>query len=993
MASSPPSDDWSAVQGVQGYKGDGLATGSTTDPQSLTADGASTETDVIANSSAASTSGGVHEIDGDAIALQGSGSANAPHLVFHLDLTGTTGTSFAFDARDLDVSDTTAQQIAVQYRVGVSGDYTNLPAGYIADATADGSATLVTSRDVTLPAATDGASDVFVRVITADAPSSDGMVGIDNIVVGEPAGGLTAGDPADVTTLVDEPISPIELQASGGTKPYTWEITGLPPGLSEASDGRIEGTPTETGTSTVTATVTDSATPNAATDTVEFTITVEEPAAPVTIAEIQGTTGTSPMAGETVTTRGVVTAAYPTGGFFGFVIQTEGTGAGEDATPGRSDALWVFQSSSGVDVESGQFVELTGVVSERFGRTQLTYDPTDGPLTVLDEDFDQVAPLATEWFATEGEREAHESELVDLSGQAFTVSNNYATNRFGEIGLAAGERQLITPTEVANPSDTAEYDAVVADNFARGVILDDGASADYQNNDAVKGDPLPWIDREITARIGADATLTGPVIVDYGFNAWRLQPTSQVNGPEPDLATFEDTRPDNLQPQAVGGDLKLATFNVLNYFTTTGMEFEASELGACSYFYDRAGDEVTNNRCNPDGPRGAAEDDDLTRQQAKIVSAINALDASVVSLEEIENSAKFGKDRDNALGTLTEALNAEAGSDRWAFVPSPPPAERPASEDVIRTAFIYDPAAVELVDDSVIFDDPAFSNARQPLAQAFAPAGATDPEAAFAVIVNHFKSKGSACTGEPNGPQGNCNESRVAQAQALVGFAEDFAAMRDLEQTFLTGDFNAYSEEDPMMMLEQGGFTQLKSDTADEWSYSFDGMSGSLDHVLANDAALANVTGVDIWESNANEALAFEYSRFNYNVTDFYAPDVFRASDHNPEVVGIDVPAPRQTVELDIKVKPGKVEAGKTRPRLEVEVEDNNDRRQPVSGVIRVSFEDEVRTETLRRGEALFELGTFDTPGTVTVTVEYLGSDTHRPRTETFTFEVRSKKD
>ena len=48
------------------------------------------------------------------------------------------------------------------------------------------------------------------------------------------------------------------------------------------------------------------------------------------------------------------------------------------------------------------------------------------------------------------------------------------------------------------------------------------------------------------------------------------------------------------------------------------------------------------NRCNPDGPRGAADAANLASQQAKIVAAINALGADVVSLEEIENSAAFG---------------------------------------------------------------------------------------------------------------------------------------------------------------------------------------------------------------------------------------------------------------------------------------------------------------------------------------------------------------
>ena len=89
----------------------------------------------------------------------------------------------------------------------------------------------------------------------------------------------------------------------------------------------------------------------------------------------------------------------------------------------------------------------------------------------------------------------------------------------------------------------------------------------------------------------------------------------------------------------MGGDLQVASFNVLNYFTTLGEDLEG-----CTYYDDRFGDPVTVNRgCDA---RGAAEQEDFERQQAKIVEAINALGAEVVSLSEIENSARFGQDRD-----------------------------------------------------------------------------------------------------------------------------------------------------------------------------------------------------------------------------------------------------------------------------------------------------------------------------------------------------------
>ena len=108
------------------------------------------------------------------------------------------------------------------------------------------------------------------------------------------------------------------------------------------------------------------------------------------------------------------------------------------------------------------------------------------------------------------------------------------------------------------------------------------------------------------------------------------------------------------------------------------------------------------------------------------MAGIQASGADVLSLEEVENSAKFGKDRDDALANLVEALNI-ATPGIWDYVRSP--ATRPplADEDVIRTAFIFKKTAAAPVGDSVILDDPRLHrHARQPLAQAFKLAGAAD---------------------------------------------------------------------------------------------------------------------------------------------------------------------------------------------------------------------------------------------------------------------------
>ncbi|QNE43642.1 ExeM/NucH family extracellular endonuclease [Frigoribacterium sp. NBH87] len=604
--------------------------------------------------------------------------------------------------------------------------------------------------------------------------------------------------------------------------------------------------------------------------------------ADVTVAQLQGVTDTSPYAGRTVTTRGVVTATYPTGGLDGYVVQTPGTGGALDlSTHLSSDAVFVYSSATASSVEVGDYVELVGEVTEFFGLTELTVDGTD-QVTQLDASTVVAPAPATVGFpATDAQRESIESMLLLPQGE-FTVADTYTTNQYGEVKLASGSTPLIQPTEVGRPG-SAKYAATIADNAARAVTLDDGATTNFLTA-ANQSIPVPYLSNENPVTVGASVAFTEPVVLDFRNSAWKYQPTSRVTG---DVAyadlpvTFENVRTE--APREVGGDVRLASFNVLNYFPTTG-----DSLTGCTYYRDRAGDPVTvNSGCDA---RGAANQDDLQRQQAKIVTAINALGADVVSLEEIENSARFGKDRDSALSILVDALNADAGSDVWEFVPSP--AALPANEDVIRLAFIYKADVVESVgDSSILTGSAAFSNARQPLAQAFRPVGG-DVDSTILAIANHFKSKGSGSGADADlgDGQGGSNASRVNQANALVAFAAEREAAVGTDKVFLLGDFNAYSQEDPIEVLRTAGFTDLGStEDGEEYSYVFSGLSGSLDHVLASPAALEAVTGVDIWNINSGESVGLEYSRFNYNVRDLLQLDQFRASDHDPVVVGVDL--------------------------------------------------------------------------------------------------------
>lgn len=587
------------------------------------------------------------------------------------------------------------------------------------------------------------------------------------------------------------------------------------------------------------------------------------------IAQVQGTGDASPLNGQTVTTSGLATAAYPTGGFRGYVIQTPGTGG--DAPRTASDAVFVFSPNTVGSVQVGDYVRVTGAVSEYQGLTEITVNAAAGVEQLDATTAAPVTPVTTPWPADDAGREALESMLYLPSGD-FTVSNTYSTNQYGEVGLATGTTPLIQPTEVAAPG-SPEAAAVAADNAARAVTLDDGASTNFLSASNQSQTP-PYISLTDPVRVGAPVAFDAPVIVDYRNNAWKLNPTA----PGAAQVRFGDTRTD--APDPVGGDLSVASFNVLNYFTTLG-----ATTAGCVAYTDRTGNGVTvKDGC---APRGAWDADDLTRQQDKIVAAINALDADIVGLMEIENSAD-----DSAVRTLVEALNAATGEQTWAFVPRS--AELPAidTQDVITNALIYRPAAVETVGDARALGDQsadgqAFGNAREPIGQAFAPVGGGEQ---LFVAVNHFKSKGSAGPwpgdADAGDGQGSSVESRIRQAEALRDWIP--TVQGDAEAVALVGDFNSYTAEDPLQVLYTAGYTDAGSTLAPgEYSYSFSGLSGSLDHVLLNQAALDRATGADIWNINSGESIALEYSRYNYHGSLFYAPDAYRSSDHDPVIVGL----------------------------------------------------------------------------------------------------------
>ncbi len=560
------------------------------------------------------------------------------------------------------------------------------------------------------------------------------------------------------------------------------------------------------------------------------------------IGDVQGSGDSTTLGGQQVVLRGTVVGDTP--GLDGFYLQDAGDG---DAA--TSDGLFVY--SPGTQVGLGDEVAVAGAATEQFAQTQVT--SRDDVEVCVDRGLaDLPAPAALDLPAEDDERERVEGMLVAPADE-LTVSEVFDLTSFGELTLSEGGL-LVQPTELARPGPGA--DAVEEQNTLRRIVLDDGLST------RVSTTTRPYLSPTTPVRVGDELTFTEPLVLGYGFSQWRLQP---ADGTAEGVFAPQNTRP--ASPDAVGGDVQVGAFNVLNYFLTlTG----------------------------PDA-RGARSAAQLEKQAGKIVPAINALGADVVTLMEIEDTDSTGHDvgnADAALADLVRRLNADAGTDTWDYVPLPEELYD-VDRDAIRNAIIFRPAAVRPVGDPVgLVDEDVWFNAREPIAQTFT--GRTPAEDdVVTVVANHFKSKSP---GRPTGDnvdtgdgQGEWNGDRTRQASSLAAFTDRLREETEDDDVLLLGDFNAYTREDPIERLRTAGFEDLGDlFDAGRYSYVFDDQSGSLDHALSTASLTEKVTDLAHWNINAVESFAYQY------VGDpaLYAADPYRSSDHDPLVLGLDLETP-----------------------------------------------------------------------------------------------------
>jgi len=589
----------------------------------------------------------------------------------------------------------------------------------------------------------------------------------------------------------------------------------------------------------------------------------------VKIPQIQGSGLTSPYVNTVQTTSGVVTKKLGSG----FYIQDPQG----DGDPNTSDAIFVFGATAAAAVQEGDLVRVTGTVTEftpNGAKRSYTELKDVSAATVLGSG-NTIQPVNIDLPT---ELSHYEGMLVRFTNPLTVNGNSYLGDR-GELVLANGRRE--TPTNRYR-AGTVEANALIAANAQNMVILDDGIFTVPPH--------IPYLAADKTVRAGD--TVTGLVgVLDFGAigggGGWyKLQPT--------ETPVFSRTNAREDAPTVAAGNVRVASANVLNFFTTFTDGTDA---------WGRTGQGCTIGSSAPSKSncRGADNITEFNRQRDKIVNELKAMNADAVGLMEIQNNG------DTTVSYLVDALNQAIGAPTptYAYVAKP----AATGTDAIRVAMIYKPAVLTPVG-GALSDGDAVNN-RPPMAQTFK---VNANGAKFSLIVNHLKSKGG-CGGAGAGDtdigdgQGCWTATRVLQAKRLFTyFIPAVVAAAGDPDVLAVGDFNAYGHEDPIAYLTDNGMVneleRFVRPNGTPYSYVFDGQSGYLDHALASGALDPQVAGVTEWHNNADEPDAIDYN-LGDTADDPYVNNPFRASDHDPVVVSLNLAPAYADVTASVKIVPG----------------------------------------------------------------------------------------
>ncbi|MGY3678838.1 endonuclease/exonuclease/phosphatase family protein [Streptomyces sp. TE33382] len=567
----------------------------------------------------------------------------------------------------------------------------------------------------------------------------------------------------------------------------------------------------------------------------------------VRVHDIQGTTRLSPLTGRMVDgVPGIVTGVRSTGSR-GFWIQD----TAPDADPRTGEGLFVYTGSAAPAVAVGDSVLVSGKVAEYYpsataqSLTQLTAPRT----TVLSSGNALPAPVVLDAASVPG---AYAPTAAGGSIDALPLDPaTYALDLYESL---EGTRVRIADTRVTGA--TTAYDEV-------------------------------WV----TVKPRENPTGRGGTL----YASYNDQNTGRIK-----VMSLDPARP---VPSANVGDvLSGTTTGVLDYASFGGYNLQATELGTLTD--KRLRREVTRKQKRRELAVATynVENLDALDEQTKFDTlaegvAVSLASPDIVSLEEIQDDNGAANDgtvgSEATLKRFTDAIVA-AGGPRYAWRYIAPENNKDGGEPGgnIRNVFLFNPqrvtftdraggdatTAVKAVDTRKGVElsvspgrinpaSAAWDDSRKPLVGEFRFRG----KPVF-VIGNHFASKGGdqPLHGRYQEPTRGSETKRVQQATEVNTFVTSLLKADKSARVITLGDLNDFAFSPAMDALTRGRVLKPLISTlpaSERYSYVYDGNSQTLDHILTS-------PGI---------------RRFDYDVVHINAEFADQASDHDPQVVRVDV--------------------------------------------------------------------------------------------------------
>ena len=597
------------------------------------------------------------------------------------------------------------------------------------------------------------------------------------------------------------------------------------------------------------------------------------------ISQIQGSGSTfNSTYGGTQTIEGIVTRVFlGSTKLNGFYVQEEA--ADSDNNAATSEAIFVFDSAGLFTGNQGDKVRVTGNVGEYTSSSSNIAGTGSSSLTQLSALTSVVnlgaasLPAATSVIlpiADVSQLERYEGMLVEISAGSnpLVVTETFKLGRYGQVGLSAGERLgQYTQFNAPSVSGYANYLADLQDGY---IILDDGSTS--QNPDPVihsrGGQPLS----ASNPLRGGDTITSITGVLDERFEGYRVQSGSGAN--------FVASNPRSSTAPPVQGTLKIASFNLLNYFNGNGSGAAGSAGGFPT-------------------ARGANNLAEFERQRAKTIAAVLGLSADIIAYNELEND---GYGSFSSAQQLVAGLNAALGVNAYSVITPSAGLLQPDGRfggDEISVGFFYRSDRVRQAPGSSVaalqsgsFDQGSNRIQRPALAVSFERLdGGVATGEQLTTVVTHLKSKGSSAGGSGDADagdgQGLSNGSRSRAAAELADWLASSPTGLNDPDVLILGDLNSYLKEDPITTLAARGYQSLYG--PDSYSYQFNGQWGSLDHMLASASLAAQLGSAHKWAINSDEAVVLDYNtefKSASQINSFYNADPFRSSDHDPLLAG-----------------------------------------------------------------------------------------------------------